>query len=103
MYIHSIYVYIISIQVEASTGDSVAQAIERRSGELLASGQMVMGPSVPGQSLLSGFLDKKTCECLNDSTDHPFSNLLTMSDSYTETDCDEQLLLTIGFNQVCLL
>ena len=87
-------------KVEASTGDTVAQAIERRVGELKANGQLVKGPTVPGQSLLSGFLDKKNCECLNDSTEQPFSNLLTLSDSYAETDCDEQMILTLGFNQV---
>ncbi|KAG7265063.1 hypothetical protein CRUP_024303 [Coryphaenoides rupestris] len=48
---------------------------------------------------LMPFVSKTGCECLNESDDCGFDNCLTKDDSYLESDCDEQLLITMAFNQ----
>lgn len=54
---------------------------------------------VPGHMDLIFFIMKSGCECLNESDEHPFSNCLQSSGGYLETDCDEQLIFSIAFNQ----
>ena len=46
-------------------------------------------------------MDEKGSECLNDSDDHPLSHALhsTASEQYLESDCDEQLIISIAFLQ----
>ncbi|KAG8192166.1 hypothetical protein JTE90_027807 [Oedothorax gibbosus] len=48
---------------------------------------------------LVGFIQKSACECLNDADDHPFANCLSAGGGYLESDCDEQLIMSYGFNQ----
>uniref|UniRef100_A0A7N6BPK0 Thioredoxin-like 1 n=1 Tax=Anabas testudineus TaxID=64144 RepID=A0A7N6BPK0_ANATE len=48
---------------------------------------------------LMPFVNKAGCECLNESDDCGFDNCLIKDSSYLESDCDEQLLITIAFNQ----
>ena len=48
---------------------------------------------------LSSFLDKKLCECLNEDDDHPYAHCLTSGGGYLASDCDEQLILSLTFNQ----
>lgn len=54
------------------------------------------GP-VAGQIDLSSFIAKQECECLNESDDHGLKDLF--NGSYLESDCDEQLIIRISFNQ----
>lgn len=54
---------------------------------------------VPGQlDLTSGMLQKTAMECLNESDDHSLSDLLSGT-SYLQSDCDEQLIINLPFNQ----
>ncbi|XP_037059368.1 thioredoxin-like protein 1 [Peromyscus leucopus] len=39
------------------------------------------------------------CECHNESDEHGFDNCLQKDTSFLESDCDEQLLITVAFNQ----
>ncbi|XP_008322538.1 thioredoxin-like protein 1 [Cynoglossus semilaevis] len=48
---------------------------------------------------LMPFVNKSGCECMNESDDCGFDNCLSKDSSYLESDCDEQLLITIAFNQ----
>uniref|UniRef100_A0A3P9Q7M2 Thioredoxin-like 1 n=1 Tax=Poecilia reticulata TaxID=8081 RepID=A0A3P9Q7M2_POERE len=48
---------------------------------------------------LMPFVNKAGCECLNESDDCGFDNCLVKDSSCLESDCDEQLLITIAFNQ----
>lgn len=48
---------------------------------------------------LSPFITKGQCECLNESDDHPLAHALTSAGGYLESDCDEQLIISIAFNQ----
>ncbi|KDR11479.1 thioredoxin-like protein 1 [Zootermopsis nevadensis] len=55
--------------------------------------------SVQGHMDLSTFIHKQQCECLNESDDHPFAHCLTNNGGYLESDCDEQLIISITFTQ----
>ncbi|NXK74719.1 TXNL1 protein, partial [Amazona guildingii] len=48
---------------------------------------------------LMPFINKAGCECLNESDEHGFENCFRKDASYLESDCDEQLLLTVAFSQ----
>eukprot|EP00035_Acanthoeca_spectabilis_P021426 m.438129 g.438129 ORF g.438129 m.438129 type:complete len:304 (-) comp18197_c0_seq1:47-958(-) len=54
------------------------------------------GP-VPGQSVIDEFVDTKSIECLNQKDDHPVANIFTSSDTFLESDADEQLIISMGF------
>jgi len=54
---------------------------------------------VKGMMDLSSFLEKNGCECLNESDDHPYTHALQSGGGYLESDCDEQLILSLTFNQ----
>lgn len=54
---------------------------------------------VAGHMDLSPFITKAQCECLNESDDHPLQHCLTSGGGYLESDCDEQLIISIAFNQ----
>ncbi|XP_022084619.1 thioredoxin-like protein 1 [Acanthaster planci] len=48
---------------------------------------------------LVSLIDKSSVECLNQSNEHDFEACLTNDDRYLESDCDEQLIITVGFIQ----
>ena len=49
---------------------------------------------------LSSLINKSQCECLNESDDHTLKNIFQKGKSlYLESDCDEQMLISISFNQ----
>jgi len=54
---------------------------------------------VKGMMDLDTLLDKKLCECLNEADDHPYEHALTSGGGFLESDCDEQLILSLSFNQ----
>lgn len=54
-----------------------------------------------GMMSLNSFISKKDSECLNESDDHSFVNCLEDGvDSFLESDCDEQVIISLAFNQV---
>ncbi|KAF9062049.1 DUF1000-domain-containing protein [Rhodocollybia butyracea] len=61
-------------------------------------------PAEQGDVSLLQFLDLQQLDCLNESTDHNLKSILSSkklntSESYLESDADEQLLMNIAFNQ----
>ncbi|XP_055606650.1 thioredoxin-like protein 1 [Uranotaenia lowii] len=46
------------------------------------------------------FIQKNQCECLNESDDHPLTNALSATGGHLESGCDEQLIISVTFNQV---
>lgn len=46
------------------------------------------------------FITKSECECLNEADDHPLAHGLNSGGGYLASDCDEQLIINISFNQV---
>lgn len=66
--------------------------------------QAAAGPSssnsspVPGQIDLQQFISNQL-ECLNSDVAHPIQNIFKEGDGVLKSDCDEQLILAISFNQ----
>jgi len=54
---------------------------------------------VAGHSDLKQFILPSLCNCLNESDEHAHKNVFEDTAAYLESDCDEQLMLTTGFNQ----
>merc|ERR1719474_2240995 len=52
-----------------------------------------------GMMDLSTFIDKAQSECLNEDDDHPYNHRLTSGGGFLQSDCDEQLILALSFNQ----
>lgn len=48
---------------------------------------------------LQPFITKAQCECLNESDDHSLEHCLNSGGGYLQSDCDEQLIISIAFNQ----
>ena len=49
---------------------------------------------------LLGVINSSGSECLNESDSHPFQHALNSSDDqYLESDCDEQLIIFLAFQQ----
>lgn len=48
---------------------------------------------------LTTFIMKGQCECLNESDDNTFEHCLTAEGGYLESDCDEQLIISVSFRQ----
>ncbi|KOC61011.1 Thioredoxin-like protein 1 [Habropoda laboriosa] len=61
------------------------------------------GSPVSGHMDLAAFITEAHCECLNESDEHNFLQCLTAGDGYLESDCDEQLILSIVFTQTVKL
>merc|ERR1712142_358336 len=49
---------------------------------------------------LATYIDTRNSECLNESDDHPFANCLEDNGNTLQSDCDEQLILSLAFTQV---
>merc|ERR1711936_714215 len=54
---------------------------------------------VKGMMDLSTFIDKARSECLNEDDDHPYTHCLASGGGYLQSDCDEQVILSLAFNQ----
>jgi len=55
---------------------------------------------IPGHfDLVPNMLVNSSCECLNESDDHPLSNCLNSDSGFLESDVDEQLILCLTFSQ----
>ncbi|GIY12633.1 thioredoxin-like protein 1 [Caerostris extrusa] len=87
---------------QVSGADSAA--LEAKIKELIGGeGDETVESGVQGHVDLVTFISKSACECLNDADDHPFVNSLTSGAGYLESDCDEQLIMSYGFNQAVKL
>lgn len=75
--------------------------LEAKIQELLATEppEGVSSESVQGHVDMSAFYDQSAQECLNESDDHPLAGCLSSGDGYLESDCDEQLIISLGFLQ----
>ncbi|XP_067037332.1 thioredoxin-like protein 1 [Acropora muricata] len=84
------------VKVDEMTGAD-EKKLEEKIKKWIGDGESVVG--VKGHMDLGLFINKSGCECLNESDDHHFSAALAKGPDYLESDCDEQLLISIAFNQ----
>ena len=52
---------------------------------------------------ITGMITKSNCFCLNEDKKHSFANILGSENDFLQSDCDEQLLLHLAFNQTVKL
>jgi thioredoxin len=58
------------------------------------------GCPVGGQTWLDSVVDEKNAQCMNEKDDHVVAALFDgVGDSFLESDCDEQLIISVGFRQ----
>jgi len=57
------------------------------------------GCPVVGHKLLNSEINHASSECLNESDEHPLAHCLTEKGGYLSSDCDEQLIMSLSFNQ----
>jgi len=76
-------------------------ALERMVEKHCSGASSDQGGAQGGYIDLNSFIDMSRSECLNESDDqdHTFQAALKEDDGYLESDCDEQLLITLAFNQ----
>ncbi|CAH1108521.1 unnamed protein product [Psylliodes chrysocephalus] len=74
-------------------------SLENKIQQYLGTDDTEDGESIGGHMDLSPFISKAECECLNESDDHPFTHCLTSGGGFLQSDCDEQLIISITFNQ----
>ena len=87
---------------EMKGADPVAlqEKIKQHAGSPAAAGRdSDGGEEVKGYTDLKPFFLSSGCNCLNESDDHTHGNVFVDNDTYLESDCDEQLILTIEFSQ----
>jgi len=54
---------------------------------------------IPGHIDLVTYINKGGSECLNESDDHTMNHAVQNEGGYLESDCDEQLIMSIAFQQ----
>jgi len=54
---------------------------------------------VAGHKFLNGEVSNAASECLNESDDHPLAHCLADEPGFLASDCDEQLIISLSFNQ----
>ncbi|RZF35381.1 hypothetical protein LSTR_LSTR009766 [Laodelphax striatellus] len=54
---------------------------------------------VQGHMDLSPFFSEAQCEALNEADDHSLKHCLSTNDGFLESDCDEQLIISLNFKQ----
>jgi len=57
------------------------------------------GCPVSGHRFLNGEISSAASECLNEADDHPLAHCLAEQGGYLASDCDEQLIISLSFNQ----
>lgn len=79
------------------------QALENKIKELVGSDTDDSEGVVPGHVDLFSFIAKSSCECLNESDENTLTECLSPGDGFLESDVDEQLIMSFGFNQTVKL
>ena len=69
--------------------------------EAKSSGVLTARPSSTSAVMsLNSLLNSSGSECLNECDDHPLDNCLQDNAALLKSDCDEQLIISLAFNQV---
>lgn len=76
------------------------ESLEAKIRQHIGSGEDDSGEDF-GQGLmdLNVFIEKNQCECLNEADDHPLVHSFTSAGGFLQSDCDEQLIMSVSFNQ----
>jgi len=83
-------------KIQGADNKALEEKIKQHYGEDGGDGEEA---GVKGMMDLATFIDKKESECLNEDDDHPYAHCLTSGGGFLQSDCDEQLILALAFNQ----
>jgi len=83
-------------KIQGADNKALEDKIKQHYGEDGGDGEEA---GVKGMMDLATFVDKKESECLNEDDDHPYDHCLTSGGGFLQSDCDEQLILALAFNQ----
>ena len=86
----------------ASTQGADQRALEDKIKQHYGSGDgddAAEDSGVAGHIDLAQYIHQGSCECLNESDERPFASALKSGGGYLESDCDEQLILSLSFSQ----
>lgn len=83
----------VSQLVGADPGQLAKNMADLASGASAAAAAAASGPRV-----INDLINKQSVCCLNENTHHTVNNVFSTSEHYLESDCDEQLLITVEFN-----
>ncbi|XP_005111329.1 thioredoxin-like protein 1 isoform X1 [Aplysia californica] len=81
-----------------------ASMLEEKIKKWYSEGEGEDGDSpVKGHMELTSLINKAESECLNEADDHTLEHALDPKGGYLESDCDEQLMINLGFSQAVKL
>lgn len=83
-------------KIQGADNKALEDMIKKHYGEEGVEGEEA---GVKGMMDLATFVDKSKSECLNEDDEHPYSHCLGSGGGYLASDCDEQLILALSFNQ----
>lgn len=83
-------------KIQGADNKALEDMIKKHYGEEGGAGEET---GVPGMMDLTTFIDKSRSECLNEDDDHPYAHCLTSAGGFLQSDCDEQIILSLSFNQ----
>nr|XP_032834740.1 thioredoxin-like protein 1 [Petromyzon marinus] len=87
-------------EATAAAASTASTAASTASSVVTAAQQEADPTDIPrGYVELNALVNLAGCECLNSSDEHGLENSLARDDSFLESDCDEQLLISMAFNQ----
>jgi len=83
-------------RIQGADTSALEEKVKQHYGE---EGGQVEDSGVKGFMDLNTFLMKNACECLNEDDEHPYAHCLTSGGGFLQSDCDEQLILALAYNQ----
>jgi len=83
-------------RIQGADTAALEEKVKQHYGE---EGGQVEDSGVKGFMDLNTFLMKNACECLNEDDEHPYAHCLTSGGGFLQSDCDEQLILALAYNQ----
>jgi len=87
-------------RIQGADTTALEEKVKQHMGE---GGEEEEDAGVKGYMDLNTFLAKASSECLNEDDEHPYTHCITSGGGYLQSDCDEQLILALAYNQAVKL
>lgn len=87
-------------RIQGADTSALEEKVKQHMGE---GGDEEEDVGVKGYMDLNTFLSKANSECLNEDDEHPYTHCLTSGGGFLQSDCDEQIILALAYNQAVKL